>query len=149
MSMTLRKVLALAGAMAAVLIGFTASPASAANYREYASIADSAPPSGSSCSQVYYGGGLAGVACYQALGDVFWIRDTMADGHHVEGRGVVESVDRGFSCYSYRGSGVGWEKCTGFADLIPEHDRLTLFRSEVYEGSTLLAGGIVLSLSTT
>lgn len=80
--MKLRKVLALSGALAATLIGATESPAAAVtNYREYASVAGSAPPSGSSCSQVYYGGGLAGVACYQALGDVFWIRDTMADGH--------------------------------------------------------------------
>lgn len=148
--MNVRKVLASAGAVAALLIGATASPASAVtNYREYASIAGSAPPSGSSCSQVYYGGGLAGVACYQALGDVFWIRDTMADGHHVEGRGVMESVGRGFSCYSYRSSDTGWQKCTGFADLIPEHDTINLFRAEVYEGSTLLAGGIVLSVRTT
>lgn len=148
--MNVRKVLVVAGAAAAVLVGTTASPASAVtNYREYASIAGSSPPSGSSCSQVSYGGSLAGVACYQALGDVFWIRDTAADGHHVEARGVMEGVGRGFSCYSYRGSDVGWEKCTGFADLIPEHDTINLFRSELYEGDTLLAGGLILSVRTT
>ncbi|WP_411079256.1 hypothetical protein [Streptomyces sp. cmx-18-6] len=142
-----------AAGAAALLMGIPlAVPASAApaDYTEYAKVAGASPPSNAYCQTIYYPNPnvAAGRACFQKYGDVFWLRDRKADGHHVEMRGQMPSNGKKFRCHEGRGSAVGWQKCTGFASKIPERDKIFWWLS-VYEGSNALNTTNVQEVATT
>lgn len=143
----------LAAGSAALLMGISsAASASAAepDYTEYAHVAGGSPPAAAYCETVYYPNPnvAAGSACFEKYGDVFWVRDRNADGHHVEMRAQMPSTGKKFRCHEGRGSSVGWQKCTGFSGKIPEHDKIFWWLA-VYEGSESLNVSTVQEVATT
>ncbi|MFI1221619.1 MULTISPECIES: hypothetical protein [unclassified Streptomyces] len=140
------------GSVALLLAATTATSASAApaDHTEYAKVAGASPPSSAYCQTLYYPNPnvAAGSACFEKSGDVFWLRDRKADGHHVEMRAQMPSNGKKFRCHEGRGSGVGWQKCTSFASKIPEHDKIFWWLS-VYEGSDALNTSNVQEAATT
>lgn len=128
----------------------TSATAAPADYTEYAKVAGASPPSSAYCRTVYYPtvNVAAGSACFQKYGDVFWVRDQRADGHHIEMRAQMVTGNKKFRCHEGRGSAVGWQKCTGFASKIPEHDKIFWWLS-VYEGSSALNTSNVQEVATT
>ncbi len=82
----------------------------------------------------------AGLACFRPYGDKFYVRDTLADGHHIEVRGTVNRTGDNFRCHEHGGSAAGWQVCDGFHDEIPENS--TIYREiGLWEGGTLLGTG--------
>lgn len=73
-------------------------------------------------------------ACFEPLGDKFYVKDTSVDSHHAAMYGVVNGV--GYRCHNYLGGGK-WAVCDGWYDSIPEHATIA-FRAERMEGSTIL-----------
>mgnify|MGYP001387872601 CR=1 FL=1 len=93
-----------------------------------------APPGGLSCAD---GRAIGVLVCFEPYGDKFWIKDTLADGHHVAvsfatGRGEIGS------CHNYHGKAAGWTLCDQFAKHISEHETIN-FIGLTMEGSKILA----------
>lgn len=87
------------------------------------------------CVSVRYLNRVSGKGCFQPHGDRVYVRDTRADGHHVEVR--ITQPTAGFLCHTIGSSRAGWESCTGFASRMREH-MYVHFAVCVYEGTTQL-----------
>lgn len=125
----------------AIFLGTSASAATL--YTERASATGTSPTLDANCNEVngYENSrATAGLACFRPLGDKFYVRDTLADGHHIEVRGTVNRTGDKFRCYELSGSSAGWQVCDSFADEIPEHSTI-YWEIGLWEGSTLLRTG--------
>jgi len=104
--------------------------------------AASGPPSGAPCSV-----GAGAIACFEALGDKFWVKDKKQDGHHaVAGWSKGHDDPFGYRCHNYN---PGWAYCE-WADDIPEHSTIW-FSAQVFEGDNPVfeGWGPVVSAKTT
>ncbi|MFE9772984.1 hypothetical protein ACFYOV_15120 [Streptomyces sp. NPDC005931] len=123
------------------LLGTTASAATL--YTERATAAGSSPTIDAHCLTVpgYENPrAIAGTACFKHYGDRFWIKDNLADGHHIEMRGQVNTTGDNFRCYELSGSSAGWQICDSFSDNIPENAVLA-WNIGLWEGNDLLRVG--------
>ncbi|MDI3419788.1 hypothetical protein [Streptomyces luteolus] len=85
----------------------------------------SGPPSGAPCSV-----GKGATACFEAYGDVIWIKDNVKDGKGVTaGWSLASAPDDPRWCTNTLGSDAGWASC-GMASEIPENDEIS-FRALV------------------
>lgn len=76
----------------------------------------------------------AGRACFRPYGDRFFIKDTLADGHHVEVRAQVNVTNDGLRCLP---GGGGWRVCNSFARVVPENARIA-WTIQLREGSRVI-----------
>ena len=71
-----------------------------------------------------------GWACFKQYGDVFYIKDEVKDGHHLEIHAMVANADTGqligIRCYETGGVASGWQACTSFGDNVPENSTLEI-----------------------
>lgn len=135
-----RKSAVVAGLAAAALAFSPDSALAATVYTEKATSASSITVD-ANCSFVYNSKGqLAGMGCFKASGDKFYVRDYLADGHHVEMRGQINTNGNGFRCYETGGTAAGWQVCDSFWDNIPENAVLA-WTASVWEGDDLLYSG--------
>ncbi|WP_159047018.1 hypothetical protein [Streptomyces pactum] len=126
------------------LVAFLGGSASAATlHSEQASATSTSPTLDANCNEVtgYENPrATAGLACFRPYGDKFYVRDTLADGHHIEVRGTVNRTGDNFRCYEHGGSSAGWQVCDGFHDEIPENSTI-YWEIGLWEGGTLLGTG--------
>jgi hypothetical protein len=126
------------------LVTFLGTSASAATlYTERASSTSTTPTLNANCNEVtgYENPrATAGLACFRPLGDKFYVRDTLGDGHHIEVRGTVNRTGDNFRCYELGGASAGWQVCDSFADEIPENSTI-YWEIGLWEGSKLLGTG--------
>ncbi|MGW3123512.1 hypothetical protein ACWDBW_41490 [Streptomyces sp. NPDC001107] len=130
------RILTVVGAVATAVV-LAAAPALATESVKQTAKAGSAPPSGAPCSV-----GKGVTVCFQKAGDVIWVRDEQADGHHAVGGwgfgdGNTDVWD--YECHDYLGSDAGWTYCS-WSDTIPENRTIT-FRGIEFNGSTPLFNG--------
>jgi hypothetical protein len=126
-----RRILTVAGAMVTAVV-LAATPALATESVKQTAKDGSAPPSGAPCSV-----GKGVTVCFQKAGDVIWVRDEQADGHHAVGGwgfGDGETDVWDYECHDYLGPSAGWTRC-GWSDTIGESRTIT-FRGIEFDGST-------------
>ncbi|MFE9252930.1 hypothetical protein [Streptomyces sp. NPDC007088] len=135
------------GAMASAAVVWAVGPAAALTvYKEHARAAAGPPDSTSKapCVTVLNEKHQTGAqGCFEKYGDVFWIKDRAADGHHVEMSGTTNSQEGkvGFRCWEDGGSAAGWQKCTSFSGKIPETStERVIYTVAIYEGSKYING---------
>jgi hypothetical protein len=92
-----------------------------------------APPGGLSCAD---GRSIGVQVCFEPYGDKFWVRDYLADGHHVAASFSSENGEIG-ACHDYHSAAAGWTRCDQFSAHISEHQQM-FFIGLVMEGSTIL-----------
>ncbi|MGP3973210.1 hypothetical protein ACTWQF_04075 [Streptomyces sp. 8N114] len=124
--------LLLAALVAAILAVSFAGSASAREIYEERASKSNAPELGD-CLVVNADREAAGIACFEKRGDDFYIKDSNADGYHIEMRGLINSTNDGFRCYDYGGPKAGWQKCDSFSGKIPEN-REMLWHASAWDG---------------
>ena len=134
--MMYRRIGTVVGAVVTAAVLATAPALATESVKQTAKDAAS-PPGGIPCSV-----GKGVTTCFQKSGDVIWVRDEQADGHHAVGGwgfGNGDSDVWDYECHDYLGKAAGWTKCS-WADTIPESATIT-FRGIEFEGNTPLFNG--------
>lgn len=131
-----RRIATVVGALVAA-VAMAATPAVATESVKQTAKDGGAPPSGVPCSV-----GKGVTVCFEKAGDVIWVRDEQADGHHAVGGWGLGDGDTDiwdYECHDYAGSAAGWTSCS-WADTIAESATLT-FRGMEFNGDNPLFNG--------
>ncbi len=137
--MKLLKMIVTVVASSALVVGLAPSASADPLYTDYADKTSASPKINSWCAAVYDGRERAGVGCFRDYGDRVYVKDTRADGAHIEVRGTVHDNGRkGFRCIGTGKAGGGWRVCDEWASKMPE-DRVFNFYVQLYDGNKLVA----------
>lgn len=78
------------------------------------------------------------------------MKDTKADGYHADVPFWWNGHEDDQTCHNRLGKDAGWTYCDGFADMIPEHELLTLWPMEADANEDIVpkSGGSQIHSST-
>jgi hypothetical protein len=116
-----------------------AEPAAVESTEQVSTLAAFGPPAGAPCSEAN-----GTIACFEAYGDKFWVKDTKKDGYFSRASwGLTGDGWADKTCSNHLGSDAGWTLCNY---NMPENDSLSFKaltmkseRSWVYWGTLMFA----------